>query len=82
MGAAAGRARRLVIAATETSLISALESPLAPVWVWAAFGEVPTTMVGGTVVPGAVVGHVVAESHPVSAHRDTSCGDIARRESL
>jgi drug/metabolite transporter (DMT)-like permease len=73
-----------LIPATETGLIGALETPLAPVWVWAAFGEVPTTaaMIGGTIVLGAVVGHVVAESHPAPAHRNDSGGDSARRESL
>ena len=53
-----------LIAATETALISALETPLAPVWVWLAFGEVPTAaaMVGGIIVLSAVVGHLVADS--------------------
>ena len=52
-----------LIPATETALISALETPLAPVWVWLAFGEVPTAaaMVGGVIVLSAVVGHLVAE---------------------
>jgi drug/metabolite transporter (DMT)-like permease len=77
------RGSRLIPAA-ETSLISALESPLAPVWVWAAFGEVPTTaaMIGGTIVLAAVVGHIVAESRLAPAHRNDSRGDIVRRESL
>jgi hypothetical protein len=40
--------------------------------VWLAFGEVPTTaaMVGGIIVLGAVVGHIVAESRSVPARRD------------
>lgn len=52
------------IPATENALISTLETPLSPVWVWLAFGEVPTVaaLVGGTIVLGAVVGHIVAES--------------------
>src|SRR5262245_31586437 len=51
-----------LIPATETALISVLETPLGPVWVWLAFGEVPTAaaMVGGTIVVTAVGGHVVA----------------------
>ena len=73
-----------LIPATATALISALETPLAPVWVWLAFGEVPTTaaMVGGTIVLGAVVGHIVVESRPVPAHRDASGDRIARPGSL
>jgi drug/metabolite transporter (DMT)-like permease len=53
-----------LIPATETALISTLETPLGPVWVWLAFGEVPTTaaFVGGAIVLAAVVGHIVAES--------------------
>ena len=46
-------------------------------------GEVPTTaaMVGGTIVLGAVVGHIVAESRSVTAHRNVSGGGAVRRES-
>jgi len=53
-----------LIPATENALISTLETALAPVWVWLAFGEVPTgaAIIGGTLVLGAVVGHIVAES--------------------
>jgi drug/metabolite transporter (DMT)-like permease len=61
-----------LIPATETALIGTLETPLAPAWVWLAFGEVPTTaaLVGGTIVLSAVVGHIIAESRPLPAHRD------------
>jgi drug/metabolite transporter (DMT)-like permease len=53
-----------LIPATENALIGTLDTPLSPLWVWLAFGEVPTTaaLVGGTVVLIAVVGHIVAES--------------------
>ena len=42
--------------AVETGLIGALDAPLAPLWVWLAFGETPSaaTMVGGLVVFAAV----------------------------
>jgi drug/metabolite transporter (DMT)-like permease len=72
-----------LIPATETALISVLETPLGPVWVWLAFGEVPTAaaMVGGTIVLGAVVGHIVAESRAVPAHRGVAEGGTAQRES-
>lgn len=50
------------IPAVETALIGALDTPLAPLWVWLAFNEKPgmNTVVGGTIVFAAVVGHIVA----------------------
>ncbi|MBL0373177.1 DMT family transporter [Rhizobium sp. KVB221] len=47
--------------AVETALISTLDTPLSPLWVWLAFGETagPQTLVGGGIVLGAVVMHVV-----------------------
>lgn len=46
------------ISASRSALISALEVPLACIWVWLAFGEVPSsaTLVGGAIVMAAVVG--------------------------
>jgi drug/metabolite transporter (DMT)-like permease len=46
-----------LISATRSALIGSLETPLAPLWVWLAFGEVPALMtcVGGAVVMAAVV---------------------------
>lgn len=72
-----------LIPATETALISVLETPLGPVWVWLAFGEVPTTaaLVGGAIVLSAVVGHIVVESRPVPAPRAVSGGGAAQRKS-
>jgi len=45
------------IPAAETALLSALESPLAPVWAFLVFAEIPiaTTLVGGAVILVAVV---------------------------
>lgn len=45
----------------ETALITALDAPLAPFWVWLFFAEIPgtATVIGGAVVFAAVVGHVV-----------------------
>ncbi len=53
-----------LIPAAETALISALETPLAPLWVWLAFGEVvaPPAMIGGLLVMIAVVGHVLLQN--------------------
>jgi drug/metabolite transporter (DMT)-like permease len=56
-----------LVPVAETALISALEAPFAPVWVWLAFGELPslTTMVGGMLVFGAAFAHVLASSRAV-----------------
>lgn len=46
-----------LISATRSAVIGSLENPLAPLWVWLAFGELPAwaTWVGGGLVMGAVV---------------------------
>jgi drug/metabolite transporter (DMT)-like permease len=48
----------------EAALLTCLEAPLAPVWVWLAFAELPdaATWAGGTVVLATVAGHLLAES--------------------
>ena len=48
------------------ALISALDTPLAPIWVWIAFDQVPavTTVVGGVIVLGAVVHNILGEREP------------------
>ena len=45
----------------ETALISLMDTPLSPFWVWLAFGEKigPQTMIGGLIVLFAVVLHIV-----------------------
>lgn len=50
--------------AIETALIGALETPLAPFWVWLAFGIAPglLTAIGGAVVVGAVVWYIVQDA--------------------
>ncbi|MEZ5922862.1 MAG: DMT family transporter [Hyphomicrobiaceae bacterium] len=49
------------IPAAHTALIFTLDAPLAPLWVWLAIGEDPGTaaFIGGTIVVGAVLGHVL-----------------------
>jgi drug/metabolite transporter (DMT)-like permease len=49
-----------LIPAVETGLIGSLEVPLAPVWVWLAFGETPdrNTILGGLLVFIAVLTHL------------------------
>ena len=46
--------------AAQGALIGALDAPLAPVWVWIAFNEIPPTMtlIGGVIVMLAVLGHL------------------------
>ncbi len=50
-----------LVSATESALVNTLEMPLAALWVWLAFKEVPSwsTLIGGGLVIAAVVGHVV-----------------------
>jgi drug/metabolite transporter (DMT)-like permease len=49
------------IAASRSALISALEVPLACIWVWGAFGEMPSaaSLAGGALVMVAVVGDLL-----------------------
>ena len=49
---------------TETALISALETPMTPFWVWLIFAETPTapTLIGGGFVFAAVLGHILWQS--------------------
>ncbi len=51
-----------LVSATESALMNTLEVPLAVLWVWLAFGEVPawTTFVGGLIVIAAVVANIAA----------------------
>jgi drug/metabolite transporter (DMT)-like permease len=46
--------------AVESALISTLDTPLAPFWVWIAFNEVagPQTIIGGVIVLAAVFLHI------------------------
>ncbi len=47
--------------AIETALIGSLDAPLAPIWVWLAFDETPSTitLIGALIVFTAVVTHLV-----------------------
>jgi drug/metabolite transporter (DMT)-like permease len=53
-----------LIPAAETALIGALETPLAPFWVWLAFGEnvTPNALTGGALVIIAVIGHATLQN--------------------
>ena len=52
------------IAPIETALLGALEAPIAPLWVWLAFGEKPSliTVAGATLVFAAVTWHIARQS--------------------
>jgi len=49
-----------LVSAPRAALINALDTPLAPLWVWLAFGETPAgaTIAGGLIVMVAVVGDI------------------------
>ena len=61
-----------LISATEAALINTLETPLAVVWVWVAFSEIPTmaSAVGGAIVMLAVAGHIWRSSQTRLAYAD------------
>ncbi|MDX8462457.1 DMT family transporter [Mesorhizobium humile] len=50
------------VPASQGSLIGAIETPLAPLWVWLGFGETPSlsTLIGGTIITVAAVGYFLA----------------------
>ncbi|TCL65123.1 DMT family transporter [Rhizobium sp. BK251] len=52
-----------LIPAAEASLITALEVPLTPLWVWLFINEqpAPATLVGGPIVLAALFGHILLE---------------------
>ncbi|MGJ8618067.1 MAG: DMT family transporter [Sulfitobacter sp.] len=53
-----------LLPAIETALIGAVETPLAPAWVWIFFAEVPSgaTMIGGAIVLAAVLLHILNQN--------------------
>lgn len=58
------------IPAIETALIGSLDAPMAPLWVWLAFSEVPgtATFIGGGIVFVTVVTHIwMTQKHQPSA---------------
>ncbi len=52
-----------LLPAADSGLVSMLEVVLAPLWVWLAFGEVPSprTLAGGAIVLAAVAAHTLVE---------------------
>lgn len=54
-----------LVPAGEAGLMTLLDVPLSPLWVWLAFGETPgnAALAGGLIVFGAVVWQVLGEHH-------------------
>jgi len=57
------------VGATQAALISLLDTPLAPLWVWLAFAETPpaATLLGGAIVLGAVTWSILKPQPPRAA---------------
>jgi drug/metabolite transporter (DMT)-like permease len=51
------------IPSAQAALIGTFESPLAPLWVWLAFAEIPptTTFIGGALILTALAWHFAGE---------------------
>ena len=52
-----------LVPASDAALLTALEVPLTPLWVWMAFAERPSTatLIGGPIVLAALFGHILLE---------------------
>jgi drug/metabolite transporter (DMT)-like permease len=48
----------------QSALVTALDAPLAPLWVWLVFAETPSaaTLLGGAIVMLAVLGHILRDA--------------------
>jgi drug/metabolite transporter (DMT)-like permease len=53
-----------LLPSSQAALISTLETPLMPFWIWVGFSEVPTLRVlaGGALVMGAVIADIIGDS--------------------
>jgi drug/metabolite transporter (DMT)-like permease len=53
-----------LLPSSQAALISTLETPLMPFWVWLAFAEIPAlrVLLGGALVMGAVIADIVGDS--------------------
>jgi len=53
-----------LLPSSQAALISTLETPLMPFWIWVGFGDYPTLRVlaGGALVMGAVVADIIGDS--------------------
>jgi drug/metabolite transporter (DMT)-like permease len=66
-----------IVPAADASLLTSLEVPLTPLWVWMLLGEAPSsaTMIGGPIVLLALFGHIFLE---VRRNRVPDTVEIAR----
>jgi drug/metabolite transporter (DMT)-like permease len=76
-----------LVPSSHAALISLLDLPLAPLWVWIAFGETPSSaaFVGGALVIAAVIAHIRLAQRDAARGRDTTLslehgGDVAADE--
>ena len=53
-----------LLPSSQAALISTLETPLMPFWIWLAFAEVPAlrVLLGGALVMGAVIADIIGDS--------------------
>ena len=60
-----------LVSATRSALIGSLETPLAPVWVWLAVGEIPAaaTVVGGLIVLAGILADLLLEKSSAASVR-------------
>ena len=65
-----------LLPSSQAALISTLETPLMPFWVWLAFAEVPGSrvLIGGALVMGAVVADIIGDSRKQKRIRLSSRG--------
>jgi len=59
----------------ESALIGALDAPLAPLWVWLAFGETVSTatLLGGAIILLAVGGDILLANRSFQRKAAASC---------
>jgi drug/metabolite transporter (DMT)-like permease len=70
-----------MVPAAEATLLTALDVPLAPLWVWLAFSEVPSfyTLLGGAFVLAAVFGHVAYEMRRIRPPESSAAAGASLR---
>jgi drug/metabolite transporter (DMT)-like permease len=76
-----GSGSRLIPSA-EATLLTALDVPLSPLWVWLAFGETASryTVIGGALVMTAVFGHIVYEMRKTPEIPTSGAGILRTRD--
>lgn len=56
--------------ARDAALIGAVETPIAPIWVWLAFHEVParSTILGESIILASVLAFLLVERRPANSY--------------